>query len=152
MPSLWCFTPSLLANSACHYHMSFSHCAPEVMTVNSVEGNLKDTNSKQRRSSKRATEQSWCLPEIAQWFYGLSLCLSWAMVHLVHLFSPSRTRQIWEGMSCAAPKKTLAYLLSDSDSVDTLTTSLPGNRLRIERGFLPLYLSLRLLIGSGAGW
>lgn len=93
-------------------------------------------------SWETCNRKSRCLPEVTQWFYGFSLRLSWAVVHLVHLFSPSTTRQIWERMSCATPEKSVLFLLSDSNSINTL--SFPGNRLRISMGFLPLYHSMAL--------
>lgn len=34
----------------------------------------------------------WLLPQVSQRLYGLCLCLRWAVVHLVHLLSPSTTK------------------------------------------------------------
>ena len=81
--------------------------------------------TEKKKKSKSIRENNRCLPEVTQ-CYGSRPCLSWALVHLVHLISPSTTLQIWERMSYADPNKTLPSLLSDSKSISTLSPSQPG--------------------------
>lgn len=90
-----------------------------------------------------------CLPEITQWLYAFSLCLSRAVIHLLHHFS--RLGRKYK-KRCAAPK-TLLLLLPDS-----INTTFAAWEYTVHLNGLPpcLFVSacwlVRILGGNYAHW
>lgn len=81
-----------------------------------------ETEMKRQKSNRLVREMSRCLPEVTQWFYGFSLCLSWAVVHLVHLFAPSTfLATVRKEELCGSGENTSvpSLSLSLSDSINT---------------------------------